>query len=670
MSIEKNSFAGASETLAAMAATPMGRRRFTALSAAALASMALFGASGCAQPQTKTASTGNGSAGYTAGTYTAQANGKKGPVTVEATFTDDAIESIRVTESKETPRISSVPFERIPQQIVDLQSLNIDTVTGATMASMAVISAVKDCVKQAGGDVSALERGEAMEQSSETVELEVDVAIVGAGAAGLGCAFEAAMRGAKVAVLEKCANIGGNMLVSGGVLTYVNAPDDLRQEITDGYRGYFEQTLEKARALGAPDDIIESVQKQFDDYYASGKTTVFDSTEWEAVYDIVAAGADEFTLDGYDGGVAYAEAGVALMDWLEQFNVGYKKLIAVAGYPWPNNVSPSTGECGEGWCAAFDRYMEANNIPLQFILSTPASELLTDGSGRVTGVKGVCDDGTTYTVNASKGVVLATGGFSGNTDLILEHDDEWGFAGMGLTSIPTTNNYGHTGDGLKLAQSVGGAYTDGVPNYMVLPFANAVDQSVESIVGDSGNSLLVNLEGKRFVDETLSRNEISHAQMEQTDQMCFLISDKNNSGIVDGLNMFGTDVQQMLDNNKLFKADTLEELASLIEIDPATLASTVAEYNDMAAKGVDPQFGRKMFNEASPVVEGPFYADPCHWAMHITTAGVSTDMETFSVLNETGSPVAGLYAIGEIAPTGGGIDVMGYGIALADQLTA
>lgn len=668
MSTEKNSFASTPEKLAELAATPMGRRRFTALSAAALASMALFGVSGCAQPQTKTAATGNG--GYTAGTYTAQANGKKGPVTVEATFTDDAIESIRVTESLETPRISEVPFKRIPEQIIDLQSLNVDTVTGATMASMAVLAAVKDCVKQAGGDVSALERGDAVEKSTETVELDVDIAIVGAGAAGLGCAFQAAMQGAKVAVLEKCANIGGNMLVSGGVLGYIDAPDELRQQMNDGYRSFFSQTLEKAAAAGTPQEIIDQVQKQYDDYYASGKTTVFDSPEWMSLYCNLSKGTWEYSEESYYGMLAAAQFGIELMDWLEQFDVGYKKLIAVAGYPWPDNVSPSTGECGEGWCAAFDRYADANDLPLQFVFSTPASELLTDDAGRVVGVKGVCEDGTTYVVNAPKGVVLACGGFSGNSDMLYEHDDEWGFAGMGLSNIPTTNNFGHVGDGIVLASQVGGAYSDMAPNYMVLPFANAVDQSVESIVGDSGNSLLINREGKRFVDETLSRNEISHAQMEQTDQMCFLISDKNNSGIEGGYNMFGTDVQQMLDNNKLFKADTLEELASLIEVDPATLVATVNEYNDIAAKGVDSQFGRTMFTETSPVVEGPFYADPCHWAMHITISGVSIDQMSCAVLDDAGKEVPGLFAVGEVAVGGGGIDAMGIGVMLGTQLSA
>lgn len=648
--------------------TPMiGRRQFVAAGSMAAASVALFGLAGCAP--TPTAAAG-ATGGYTPGTYEAEAPGKKGPVKVKATFTEDAIESVEVVDSLETPRISAVPFERIPQQIVECQSLAIDAVTGATLCSMGLLSAVEECVNQAGGDVAALKKAAGPEKSTSEETIDADIVVIGAGAAGLAAAVQSSINGAKVAVFEKCANIGGNMLVSGGVLTYIEAPDELRQDMTDGYRGYFVQTLEKARALGVPEDKIELVQKQYDDYYAAGSDKVFDSPEWQAIYNIIAAGATEYAEGDYEGMLEYTQGNIPLMHWLEQFDIDYKKLIAVAGYPWPDNVSPATGECGEGYCEAFDRYLQANGNPIDFLFSTPAEKLITDGSGAVVGVTGTCQDGTVYTVNAKKAVIIATGGFSGNTELLLAHDDEWGFASLGVVSLPTTNNYGHTGDGLLMAMEVGGAFMDSMPNYMILPFANAVDQSVESIVGDSGNSLLVNKEGKRFVDESKSRNEISKAQMEQTDQMCYLISDANNSGVVDGYNMFGTDVQQMLDNNKLYRADTLDDLAALIDMDAEALKATVATYNDYAAKGVDPDFNRTMFTETSPVVEGPFYANPCHWAMHITNAGLAVDFETNQVIDDGGRPISNLYAVGEVVPTGGGIDVMSYGIALADQLTA
>ena len=91
----------------------------------------------------------------------------------------------------------------------------------------------------------------------------------------------------------------------------------------------------------------------------------------------------------------------------------------------------------------------------------------------VTGVHGVCADGTECTVNAKTAVVLVTGGLSGNTEMLVEHDDGWGFTADDI--IPTTNNYGHTGDGVKMAMEIGAAFADSDPNYMVFPMSNAVD---------------------------------------------------------------------------------------------------------------------------------------------------------------------------------------------------
>lgn len=645
----------------------MGRRKFVMLGAAAASSALLFGIQSAIPNHMALAATPSNDLSFTTGTYTGQAEGKKGPVTVEVTFTDNAIKSVEVVDFYETPRISKAAFDRIPAEIVQYQSLGVDTVTGATFSSMGVLNATADCVKQAGGDVEALKAVPGAPKNTNTEEINADIVVIGAGAAGMPAALEAAMNGAKVVVFEKCANIGGNALVSGGVLGYINAPDELRQQMTDGYRAYFEQILDKVAEMGCPQDKIDAVRAEYDEYYASGKTTVFDSVGWEALYSIVGSGASEYSDELYDLYYAYLEQNVMLMEWLEQFEIDYKKLVAVAGYPWPDCTSPADGECGEGYFAAFDRFMDKNSLSLDLLLSTPASELMTDDKGTVVGVKGVCEDGTTYIVNAAKAVIIATGGFAGNPDLLREHDQEWGFADVDY--IPTTNNYGHTGDGLELAMSVGGAYSDAETNFMVLPFANAVDLSVESIVGNSGNSLLVNIEGKRFVDETKSRNAISKEEMKQPEQRCYLISDVNNSLIEDGYNMFGTDVSMLLSHDKLFKADTLEELAELIDIDPKTLVETVETYNKYAKAGEDPDFGRTMFDETSPVVEGPFYANPCSWAVHITTAGIMTDFESYEVLNEKGEPVKGLYAVGECMPCGGGLNVMSNGLVLADQLT-
>ena len=641
----------------------LGRRKFVVLGAAAAGTM-LFGLGGC----TPTAQTGAADAApsYQAGTYTAAATGKKGPVNIAVTFSDDAIETIEILDNYETPRISERAFTDIPEQILEHQSLQVDTITGATLASMAVINGVKDCVSQAGGDVAALEQAPGTEKSTETVEIDADVVVLGAGAAGMGTAMACSQKGLNVVVMEKCGNVGGNCLVSGGMMRWIGAPSELRATNTEGLEEYYEATLAKAEQLGFPADLIATVRAQHDEWYATGTDKVFDSAEWTNIAALVSLGIPAFDETAYRSCSEYNAESIVLLNWLsDEMPIEFKPLTGIAGFPWPNWAQPTVGENGEGYFRAFDEYLEANGNPIEFLFQTPAEEILMDG-GRAVGARGVCADGTTYLVSAAKAVVIATGGFSGSAELLKEHDDGWGFASMDV--IPTTNNFGHTGDGVVMGLAAGATFMDNVPNIMCLPFVNAVDFSVESMVGNTGNALMLNKEGKRFVNETLGRNEIAHAQIEQTDQMCYLISDANNSGIEGGRNMFGIDVQQLLDNDKLFTADTLEELAAAIAIDPATFVASVEQYNEMAATKNDPDFGRSLFDETSPITTAPFYAFPCHWGVHITCGGLNYNPENYALTDKDGKDIPGLFGVGEVIPTTGGIMTMGNGLVVADVL--
>ena len=352
------------------------------------------------------------------------------------------------------------------------------------------------------------------------------------------------------------------------------------------------------------------------------------------------------------------------MEWLAQTDIQYRSLVPAGGYPWPDNTSPQVGECGEGYFAAMDDFIADKGLDITFLKATPASELLIE-DGRVTGATGTSADGASYTARAAKGVVIATGGFSGNPDLIVEHDDGWGFAS--LDSIPTDNAYGHTGDGLMLAQSAGGAYADSGANFMIL-IANGADISVESQVGAGKSTLMVNKEGKRFCDESGTRNGKVRAVMEQTDDYDYSISDATLAGFEDGKNQFGIEEDMLLLMKKLYRADTVEGLAEQIGIDPDTLAETVATFNDYVRQGSDPDFGRTLLDELYVIDEAPYYACPGTWAMHITNAGVQVDTETYAVLDGDGKAVDGLYAIGEVKLGDSGITVMADGIKLARQL--
>lgn len=126
-------------------------------------------------------------AAYQAGSYTAAAKGKNGDIVVETVFDDNSIVSVTIQENAETAHIFRAVAERVPADIVENQSLNIEAVSGATISRGAILSAVADCVAQAGGDVEALKTKElpAAEKNADS-QLETQVLVVGSGIAGLG----------------------------------------------------------------------------------------------------------------------------------------------------------------------------------------------------------------------------------------------------------------------------------------------------------------------------------------------------------------------------------------------------------------------------------------------------------------------------------------------------
>ena len=178
------------------------------LVAALLSVLMVMSLSACSSQPTGTAT-------YTAGTYTGTGAGRNGDITVEVVFTDDAIESVTITDHAETGGISDPAINTIPEAIVESQSLGVDAVTGATLTSNGIIDAVADAVEQAGGDVEALKAVVVEKTAGEAIEETVDVVIVGAGGAGMAAAASALENGATVIVLEKTAAIGGNTLASG-----------------------------------------------------------------------------------------------------------------------------------------------------------------------------------------------------------------------------------------------------------------------------------------------------------------------------------------------------------------------------------------------------------------------------------------------------------------------
>ena len=589
-------------------------------------------------------------ASYTAGTYTATAEGRRSNVTVQVTFSDSAITEVSYVKHAETGRIADAALNTLAPRIVELQTLNLDTVSGATFTSNAILSAVADCVTRAGGDAAALQAGPTVEFVPSEQELEADFVIIGAGGAGLPVAIEAARNGYSAVVLEKNAFIGGSMLVSDGRL-YIPldcVTTDARQEMTDGLRVLFDHDMAKAKDQGFDQGVLDTIQSEYDSWFDAGNTVVFDSPEWYAVSNAIETGPA-----AYESTLAFCESNALAGTWFyDELGAELEKpIIGIAGYQYPRSSRVADSACGEGLIDAMDNFIKAEGLDanIRILLNTKASGIVME-DGAAVGVRGACTDGTSYTVRSKGPVVIATGGYGASRELLERLVPSMGFDKLDV--IPTVNPSWATGDGIIMAEAVG-AQVYGIDDTMLIPFVHPKYRVLDHIICDATNPLVVNKEGVRFMNETDYRTPMAQAVMQQPDQAAFVIASAQNTCITEnGRNFSGEIAENLLDFGLVIKADTLEELAEKTDLPFEALSKTIEEYNARVEAGGPDEFGRVYFEANAQITDGPYYASPITWGTLITYDGLLVD-ETFACVDTDGNPIPGLYALGETNGYGG-----------------
>lgn len=594
---------------------------------------------------------------YTAGEYTATATGNNGPVTVKVTFTDDAIASVEVTEHAETAGISDAAISTIPEKIVSGQTLAVDTVTGATNTSKAILSAVEDCVVQAGGDVDALKSATADNATGETIEKTADVVVVGGGGAGLTAAVAAAQSGASVILVEKTAVMGGNTIMSGGGLNTADAERQSTIEMSEAMRNQLATYLDYNPAdFGDFAGDLETLQGQIRSYLDSGETYLFDSPELHMIQSY--EGSKRTGLDGtvivpdHDLLQVLCTQTLPTCEWLETIGVQFKDTLSTAvGALW-QRTHDVEGGASQLIATLTDN---ATQSGVEILTQTTANEILMD-NGRAVGIQATDADGNTVVLHANNGVVLATGGFASNAAMVKEYNNYW--ADLSDT-MPCDGSVGCTGDGIVMAQDVG-ANLVGMGFIQILPICTVDGQAIRG----TQNKIYVNKEGVRFVNENNERDKLVMAILEQTDGRMYAIGD------VTQYELQGEEkIQSLIDKGYACMADTLEDLAaqmeSLFGVNAEAFLKTVSDYNSYVDNQEDPEFGR--YNFIGKVEEPPFIAIMEAPALHHTMGGVQIDTETH-VVSTTGESIPGLYAAGEVT---GGIHAGNRlgGNAVADALT-
>ena len=522
-------------------------------------------------------------------TATGAAQGIDGSVVVQVEADEQTLLSIEVLEQNETPGIGSVAVEELPGAMVDANSILVDDIAGATVTSAAIKAGVRAAIAAAGFDPAVFEVAVADEAPAEkTAEtLDCDVVIVGAGGAGLTAAVRATQEGAKVLVLEKMSMVGGNSLKASGGMNCAG-------------------------------------------------------TKFQAALGITDSGVEEFIEDTMNGGhqlndlalvTTMAENSAEAVDWLESIGAPLPKVAATGGTTHKYLHSPEDGSPVGSFLVAKLKE-EADRQGIEIMLNTKATEILME-DGKAVGVLAE-DDAHDYTINA-KAVILATGGFGSNFDLMCSFNPS-------LANAVTTNHPGATGDGILMAEAVGAATVD-MEQIQLHP---TVYQETSMLVSEKMRSLgaiLVNQEGKRFTNDLATRDAVSAAELAQTGGYAYIIFDQN---LVDQ----NKSAQEYIDKGMASTGETYEELAKAIGFDKeatAAFVETMDTWNQAVANGVDEEFGRDngMDDDLSTA---PFYAIQIAPGIHHTMGGIKIDTDT-EVISTEDEVIPGLFACGET--TGG-----------------
>ena len=525
---------------------------------------------------------------FTPGTYEAEAQGLLSTVKVAITVSETEIVTVLIDASGETPALGGTAAAMMAEAIQQAQTPNVDGLSGATVTSNAIIAAATEALTAAGADIAVLDANRKDKGGEETAKPEetIDTDIVIIGAGGAGMtAAIMAHQAGKNFVLLE------KMPYVGGNTTKatggMNAAETHYQK---------EQGIEDSKALFAADTM-------------KGGHALNDPS-------LVAM---------------LANCSSDAIDWLDSIGADLPK-ISFSGGASVNRIHAPEDGSGVGDYLVSKFSLKLAELGVDVMLNTTATELLTDAEGKICGVKAEGAD-KKYVFNC-KAVILTCGGFGANMEMIASYRPD-------LQGTVTTNAPGATGDGIVMAQALGADLVD-IEQIQLHP---TVEQSssmliTESVRGDG--AILVNQQGVRFTNELLTRDAVSAAELAQEGCYAYIIFDQN---LRDHLKA----IEKYVKANLTVQSDTIEGLAEQLGIDPATLAKTLADWNEIVANQRDTQFGRTTGMNAD-LTTAPYYAIKIAPGIHHTMGGVKINTAA-EVINTEGKPIPGLFAAGEV--TGG-----------------
>jgi fumarate reductase flavoprotein subunit len=521
---------------------------------------------------------------YNPGTYTASSPGMNGPVPVTVTVSASRIESVAVGEHGETMGLGDIAAEKLPPRIVANQSLAVDVVSGATITSRAILRAAEAALSQAGGNIAALKTPLAKPAPRKGPAETVDIVIVGGGLAGLNAAYDLKIKNPSVSyvVLEQLDVISGSLPMAGGAIiatkSKLHSPRGLESSLSD-----IIQLMEVASKGEVRNDYISNI-------YANSEELLNRLIDW---------GAPLYSETNYRNPISN-NVNITLSQGASNDKV-------YAFY---------TNNAGAGFARFYNDHIARDPINLR--LRSRVTELIVSG-GRVTGVK-VRDDEKECEIYA-KAVLLATGGFGMNQELIREYAPLYA-GGISLT------NAGATGDGFMLTRQ----FNTEIVGWGMMGGGIRASLKLAALA----SMFVVSTEGRRIANEA-----DNYAVLEALKG-----SEVTGYKLLDSKFPDQNALKTHLDAGLIEPYDSLEALARAKGIHEVNLLATVRSYNQAIDARQSPGFGLPA-ERGQKIDTPPYYAERLYSAWFGTVPGVKVDNQ-MHVLDGTDRPVPGLYAAGEL----------------------
>ena len=530
--------------------------------------------------------------------------GKHGDITVAVTFDAGKIQDIKIVKNAENPILAKKVFTDLKDQVVALSSTDVDLVSGATFSAKGFIDAVNDAAKKAGVTLAKADKKALKKAARELPKTSnYDVVVIGAGGAGFSAAITARNAGANVVLLEKMPAVGGNSLISGAEM---NVAKNWVQP-----------------KLGINDDSPElHAQDTFKGGDGKGDMKVINVMTHEAL------DAAKWCRD---------YLGVRFED---------DNLFFFGGHSRKRALIP-VGHTGTEFIAKFQAKADELGIPV--ITNMKAEELIKDKDGRVVGVKATMD-GSEYTFNAKGGVVLATGGFGANPEMVKKYNpkiDE---------RFKTTDAPGTTGEALYMAERAGAQLVN-MGYIQTYPICDPISGAIE-LIADArfDGAIMLNQEGKRFVEELQRRDVLSEAILNQTGQYCWVLWNDNIGKISNTVKAHANEYEAFTKQGIMTTCDDLKCIADFTKIPFDQLRKTVKRVSDMAGKGNDKDFNHRA--GLMDMQQGKYYVIKAVPSTHHTMGGVRIN-EKAEALTAEGKVIPGLWAAGEVTGVTHGTNRLG-----------